>query len=56
LPRDAVKVSESGISRPEVVRTLRQAGYKGFLIGENFMKADRPGEALGEFIRQVGQV
>ncbi|MDO4995219.1 MAG: indole-3-glycerol phosphate synthase TrpC [Bacteroidales bacterium] len=50
LPADAVKVSESGISHPDTVKSLRQVGFRGFLIGEGFMKASRPGEALGEFI------
>ena len=49
LPHDAVKVSESGISNPEIVRALRQAGFHGFLIGETFMKAANPGQALAEF-------
>ena len=50
LPPDAVKVSESGISHPDTVRALRQAGFQGFLIGENFMKAPDPGLALHQFI------
>lgn len=53
LPKDAVKVSESGISNPETVKLLIQAGFNGFLIGENFMKTANPGEALKEFINQV---
>ncbi|MDR0938162.1 MAG: indole-3-glycerol phosphate synthase TrpC [Mediterranea sp.] len=50
LPREAVLVSESGISDPEVVGRLRAAGFRGFLIGETFMKTARPGEALRDFI------
>ena len=50
LPKDAVKVSESGISNPDTVKALRQAGFRGFLIGENFMKVPDPGQALREFI------
>ena len=50
LPKDAVKVSESGISNPATVRALRSAGFRGFLIGENFMKTPDPGQALREFI------
>ena len=46
LPKDAVKVSESGISNPATVKALRQAGFRGFLIGENFMKTADPGQAL----------
>ena len=53
LPKEAVKVSESGISNPETVRQLRQAGFRGFLIGENFMKANDPGASLREFISGV---
>ena len=49
LPNDAVKVSESGISNPETVRLLRQAGFRGFLIGETFMKTADPGQTLAEF-------
>ena len=52
LPKDAVKVSESGISNPETVKTLRSAGFRGFLIGENFMKTYDPGKSLNEFISQ----
>ena len=50
LPKDAVKVSESGISDPATVRALRSSGFRGFLIGENFMKTPDPGLALREFI------
>ena len=53
LPKDAVKVSESGISNPDTVRALRQAGFRGFLIGENFMKTADPGQALNEFISKI---
>ena len=53
LPKDAVKVSESGISNPETVRLLRQAGFRGFLIGETFMKTDNPGVALHKFIKEI---
>jgi indole-3-glycerol phosphate synthase len=53
LPKEAVKVSESGISNPETVKSLRLAGFRGFLIGENFMKTDNPGRSLKEFIEQL---
>ena len=53
LPKEAVKVSESGISNPETVKSLRQAGFRGFLIGENFMKTANPGAALADFIHQL---
>ncbi|MBQ0121685.1 MAG: indole-3-glycerol phosphate synthase TrpC [Bacteroidales bacterium] len=53
LPDDAVKVSESGISDPDTVRQLREAGFRGFLIGEQFMKHEHPGEALKQFIEAL---
>ena len=53
LPKDAVKVSESGISDPATVKALQEAGFKGFLIGENFMKTPDPGQALAEFISKL---
>ena len=53
LPTDFVRISESGISQPETVIQLMQAGFQGFLMGENFMKTDSPGDELSNFIRQV---
>ena len=50
LPKDAVKVSESGISDSRTVKALKEAGFDGFLIGENFMKTEAPGLALHQFI------
>ena len=50
---EAVKVSESGISNPATIRQLMQAGFKGFLIGESFMKQDNPGEALAKFTEEI---
>ena len=48
-----VLVSESGISDPATVRALREAGFRGFLIGENFMKTADPGKALSDFIAKL---
>lgn len=53
LPKDTVLVSESGISDPEVVKRLRAAGFKGFLIGETFMKTPQPGETLKNFLQAI---
>ena len=53
LPKDAVKVSESGISSPQTIRELRQVGFRGFLIGETFMKTADPGLTLKQFIEQL---
>lgn len=53
LPEEMLRISESGISSPETVKQLRAAGFRGFLIGENFMKTPAPGEALKKFITQL---
>jgi len=53
LPSDAVLVSESGISDPATVKRLQKAGFKGFLIGENFMKTDNPELTLKSFIEDL---
>lgn len=56
LPKESVWISESGISDANVVKELREAGYKGFLIGEHFMKTGNPGESLMKFIQQIVSV
>ena len=46
MPDHVVKVSESGIHSAADVRTLRDAGYQAFLVGEHLMKSPDPGRAL----------
>ncbi|MGW9685612.1 indole-3-glycerol phosphate synthase TrpC [Flagellimonas sp. 2504JD1-5] len=53
IPDDFVKVSESGISSVEAIKELKQYGYQGFLIGENFMKTDNPGKHAATFIKNL---
>lgn len=53
IPDDFVKVSESGISSVAAIKELMPYGYKGFLIGENFMKTDNPGLSAETFINQL---
>lgn len=53
MATEAVKVSESGISNPDTVRQLRAAGFRGFLMGECFMKEKDPGLALKQFIERI---
>lgn len=53
IPNEFIKISESGISKASTVIELRQAGYQGFLMGENFMKTNDPGKALDNFIEQL---
>lgn len=55
LPTDMLLISESGLSDPETVRQLRHAGFRGFLMGEHFMKASEPGAALQRFIKALQQ-
>jgi len=53
IPDDFIKVSESGISSIEAIKELKPYGYKGFLIGENFMKTENAGESAAEFIKNL---
>ncbi len=55
IPEDFVKVSESGISSTKAIKTLQPFGYQGFLIGENFMKTNSPGESASEFIKKLSR-
>lgn len=50
IPADKLKIAESGISTVENIRLFRQHGFKGFLIGENFMKQENPGLAFEQFV------
>jgi indole-3-glycerol phosphate synthase len=55
IPAEYVKISESGISEPETVIQLRKEGFKGFLMGENFMKAENQAKTLLDFIEKVNR-
>jgi len=46
MPREVTAVAESGIRSVEDIRKLSDAGYRGFLVGEQLMRASSPGEAL----------
>ena len=48
LPADKLLVTESGIATRADVHRLRKAGVHAFLVGEAFMRAPEPGEALAE--------
>jgi len=50
IPNEFLKISESAISNPETIKQLKQAGFNGFLIGENFMKQPNPGLAMKDFV------
>jgi indole-3-glycerol phosphate synthase len=53
IPSHVVKVSESGIASPQTILELKQYGYEGFLMGENFMKHSRPEKAAREFVKEL---
>ncbi|AWH72967.1 indole-3-glycerol phosphate synthase TrpC [Dokdonia sp. Dokd-P16] len=53
IPDNFIKISESGISSVEAIKELKPHGFHGFLIGENFMKTDNPGESAATFINQL---
>ncbi len=53
IQSDFVKISESGISDPEMLTTLRNAGYDGFLMGEKFMSTPDPVGAFSDFLKEI---
>jgi indole-3-glycerol phosphate synthase len=53
IPADFVKVSESGLGEATTIQRLHEVGYRGFLIGESFMKTPRPAEALTELVEAL---
>ncbi|WP_199119141.1 indole-3-glycerol phosphate synthase TrpC [Pedobacter sp. ASV28] len=53
IPHDFLKISESAISHPQTIKELKQVGFNGFLIGENFMKTENPGRAMKEFVMEL---
>ena len=56
LPQGVCTVSESGIARPETVVGLRRAGFRGFLMGEHFMRQPDPGRALADFTAALNSI
>ncbi len=53
IPASIPAIAESGISNVESIVTLKQAGFRGFLVGEAFMKEEQPGKAFGEFVNKL---
>lgn len=54
IPDQFIKISESGIDTPDQIQELKKYGFKGFLMGEKFMKHSRPEKACKEFIDDLG--
>lgn len=53
IPPEFIKISESGINNPEDIKKLKNYGYQGFLIGENFMKNDDPVKSFERFVEEI---
>ena len=53
IPSGKLKIAESGIDDPSLIKLFRANGYNGFLIGENFMKEQDPVLAISEFMKQI---
>ena len=56
LPKELVKISESGITDAKQILELKKAGYDGFLIGGYFMKHDEPGRACKTLINNYKSI
>jgi indole-3-glycerol phosphate synthase len=50
LPESITVVSESGIRTPQDLGALARCGIHAVLVGETFMRAEHPGEALRSFL------
>ncbi len=55
IPADKIKIAESGISNVETINIFKQAGFKGFLMGEHFMKSEDPAKTFEQFIKKLKQ-
>ncbi|QRR02850.1 indole-3-glycerol phosphate synthase TrpC [Dyadobacter sandarakinus] len=55
IPASFVKISESGLQGADEIVHLYKHGYKGFLIGETFMKTADPGAALANLQLELTQ-
>ena len=53
IGNEFIKIAESGITSAKDIHYLQQFGFRGFLIGEYFMKQDDPGKAFREFVKTL---
>lgn len=53
IPSDKPAVAESGITDVETIVSLKRAGFRGFLIGEQFMKQADPAIAFAALVQQL---
>lgn len=56
IPLDKIKIAESGIDDIETIKIFKDAGFKGFLMGERFMREENPGDAFKQFVEKLKQV
>lgn len=53
IPSGKIKISESGITDTGTIQELKSSGFRGFLIGENFMKQEDPTVAFASFVKHL---
>jgi indole-3-glycerol phosphate synthase len=53
IPAGKLLVAESGINHVETIWHMQDAGFQGFLVGEHFMKDQRPAIAFASFVQQL---
>jgi len=53
IPNTKIKIAESGISDVSMIKKFKEAGFKGFLIGETFMKESNPALAFDTFAKNI---
>ena len=53
IPAEFVKVTESGLNSAADIQRLRAAGYRGFLMGEAFMRHSRPEKACAALVQEM---
>lgn len=53
IPQGALAISESGINSVEDIQKLKKHGFKGFLMGERFMREEEPAQAFKAFVEQL---
>ncbi len=56
VPTDAVRVAESGLKTAEALAHVRTHGVDAVLIGEAFMRAEEPGEALAMLVQETSRL
>jgi indole-3-glycerol phosphate synthase len=53
IPAGKIKIAESGIGSASTISLFKENGFRGFLMGENFMKEADPGKAFAKFVQEL---